>query len=348
MENADLRCAGAPLANDHMPTLSVILPVFNEAQSLPVLYHRLSQVLKSGEEGYELIFVNDGSSDRSPELLRELVEQDPRVRVVNLSRNFGHQIALSAGLDHSRGQAVAIMDADLQDPPEIVLRFMEKWRQGYAVVYAVRKQRKEGFFKRSAYALFYRTFQSIAEIEVPLDAGDFCLLDRCVVDILVALPEHHRFLRGLRSWVGLKQIGIEYERDERYGGESKYSLRKLVQLALSGYVGFSSLPLRAATWCGFLSAGVGFMLILWALITKFLQVPTPHGWTSIIAAILFVGGVQLLMLGIIGEYLGRVYDEVRQRPLYIVQSRLGFTADNTRSVVLGLAKTAGQGAALKL
>jgi dolichol-phosphate mannosyltransferase len=267
---------------------------------------------------------------------------------VNLSRNFGHQVAISAGLDHSRGQIVAIMDADLQDPPEVLLRFIEKWRQGYAVVYAVRKQRKEGFLKRSAYALFYRTFHSIAEIEVPLDAGDFCLLDRCVVDVLVALPEHHRFLRGLRSWVGFKQIGIEYDRDERYGGKSKYSLWKLVQLALSGYVGFSSLPLRAATWCGFFSAGVGFMLILWALATKLLEVSSPHGWTSTIAAILFVGGVQLLMLGIIGEYLGRVYDEVRQRPLYIVQSRLGFAADNTHRVALGLAKTVRQEPAFKL
>lgn len=348
MENADILGPRAPSSNDCTPTLSVILPIFNEAESLPVLYHRLTQVLRRSEEGYELIFVNDGSSDRSPELLRELVEQDPRVRIVNLSRNFGHQIAISAGLDHSRGQAVAIMDSDLQDPPEVLLRFIEKWRQGYAVVYAVRKRRKEGFLKRSAYALFYRTFKSLAEIEVPLDAGDFCLLARCVVDVLVALPEHHRFLRGLRSWVGFRQIGIEYERDERYSGESKYSLRKLVHLALSGYVGFSSLPLRAATWCGFLSAGVGFTLILWALTTKFLQIPNPHGWTSMIAAVLFVGGVQLFMLGIIGEYLGRVYDEVRQRPLYIVQSRLGFTANDARTVTQYFAEPVGQEAALKL
>lgn len=212
MENVEPKCAGAPSANDHTPMLSVILPVFNEAESLPVLHHRLTQALRNSEGGDELIFVNDGSSDRSPELLREFVAHDPRVRVVTLSRNFGHQVALSAGLDHSRGQAVAIMDADLQDPPEVLLGFLEQWRQGYAVVYAVRKHRKEGLFKRSAYALFYRTFKSMTEIEVPLDAGDFCLLDRKVVDILVALPEHHRFLRGLRSWVGFKQIGVEYDR----------------------------------------------------------------------------------------------------------------------------------------
>lgn len=328
MEKVCPRCMSASFANGDTPRLSVILPIFNEEQSLPSLYQRLSQVLQSSKDEYELIFVNDGSADRSAELLEDLAKHDPRVRVVALSRNFGHQVALSAGLDHSRGRAVAIMDADLQDPPEVLLGFIEKWRQGYAVVYAVRKHRKEGFLKRSAYALFYRTFQSMAEIEVPLDAGDFCLLDRRVVDILVALPEHHRFLRGLRSWVGFKQIGIEYDRDERYGGQSKYSLRKLVQLALSGYVGFSLLPLRAATWCGFLSAGIGFLLILWALITRFMEIPSPHGWTSTIAAILFVGGVQLLMLGIIGEYLGRVYDEVRQRPLYLVQSRSGFASDD--------------------
>ncbi|MSQ47151.1 MAG: glycosyltransferase [Deltaproteobacteria bacterium] len=342
-----MRCAEAPSTNAYTPTLSVILPVFNEAESLPVLYHRLTQVLRNSEEGYELIFVNDGSSDRSSELLQELVEHDPRVRVVALSRNFGHQVALSAGLDHSRGRAVAIMDADLQDPPEVLLRFMEQWRRGYAVVYAVRKHRKEGILKRSAYALFYLTFKSIADIEVPLDAGDFCLLDRRVVDILVALPEHHRFLRGLRSWVGFKQMGIEYERDERYGGASKYSLRQLVQLALSGYIGFSLLPLRAATWCGFFSTSVGFLLLLWVLITRFLQSPPPHGWASTIAAILFIGGVQLLMLGIIGEYLGRVYDEVRQRPLYIVQARLGFAVDHTRTVVRNLAKPVADEAGLK-
>ncbi|MGH8009648.1 MAG: glycosyltransferase family 2 protein [Candidatus Binatia bacterium] len=306
------------------PVFSVVVPVFNEETVIAELYRRLTRSLDGIRESYEMIFVNDGSGDQSLSLLCELTRQDGRVKVVNFSRNFGHQAALQAGLDGATGKAVILMDADLQDPPEMLGRFVELWRQGYEVVYAVRRKRKETFLKRAGYALFYRTMKAIAEIDVPLNAGDFCLLDRSVVDTLAALPERNRFLRGLRSWVGFKQVGVEYEREARHAGVPKYTLRKLIRLALSGYIGFSAMPLRAAVWLGFLSAGTGFTVALWVLITKLMDIPSPRGWASTVALILFVGGIQLLMLGIIGEYVGRVYDEVRQRPLYIVHSRLGF------------------------
>jgi polyisoprenyl-phosphate glycosyltransferase len=247
---------------------------------------------------------------------------DRRLKVIHFSRNFGHQAALQAGLDEATGNAVILMDADLQDPPELLDRFIGLWHQGYEVVYAIRKKRKEGLCKRAVYVLFYRTMKAITEIDVPLDAGDFCLLDRCVVDILVSLPERNRFIRGLRSWVGFKQVGINYERDARHAGAPKYTLRGLVHLAVSGYLGFSAMPLHAATWLGFLSAGTGFIMALWTLVTKLMDIPSPRGWASTIAVIIFIGGVQLLMLGVIGEYLSRVYDEVRQCPLYIIRSRV--------------------------
>ncbi len=231
---------------------------------------------------------------------------------------------MQAGLDAAVGDAVVIMDADLQDPPEVLARLIAKWRDGYDVVYAIRRRRKDGLLKRAAYATFYRTLRAVAEIDVPLDAGDFCLLDRRVADALASLTERGRFLRGLRSWVGFRQVGIEYERAARHAGAPKYSLRKLVRLAISGYVGFSTMPLRLATGLGFLAAGAGFLIAMWAALARLFDVPSPRGWASTMAAILFVGGVQLIMLGVVGEYLGRVYDEVRRRPLYIVRSRVGF------------------------
>jgi dolichol-phosphate mannosyltransferase len=216
------------------------------------------------------------------------------------------------------------MDADLQDPPELLAEFMEKWRQGHDVVYAIRKKRKENFLKRAAYACFYRSVRLIAEIELPLDAGDFCLMDRRVVDTLISLRERNRFLRGLRSWVGFRQVAVEYERSSRHAGAPKYTLRKLFGLALSGYIGFSSVPLRLATWFGFLSAGVGFLTAFWVLVTKLLDIPTPRGWASTLSVTLFIGGVQMVLMGVIGEYLGRVYDEVRRRPLYIIGYKVGW------------------------
>jgi polyisoprenyl-phosphate glycosyltransferase len=307
------------------PTLSVILPVYNERETLPALLARLLPLLEThGNGAFEVLFVDDGSRDGSAEILDEFHARDPRCKALHFSRNFGHQAALQAGLDAARGRAVVLMDADLQDPPELLAEFIAQWRQGYEVVYAVRRRRKEGWLKRAAYASFYRTMKAVAEIELPLDAGDFCLLDRRVVDALTALPERNRFLRGLRSWLGFKQIGVEYERAARHAGEPKYTLRKLIGLALSGYIGFSTVPLRLATWLGMLTAGVGFLVALWAIISKFVLDYTPQGWVSLIAVTMLLGGVQLLVLGVIGEYLGRVYDEVRQRPVYVVRSWVGF------------------------
>ncbi|HEY6399910.1 MAG TPA: glycosyltransferase family 2 protein [Blastocatellia bacterium] len=306
------------------PTISVILPVYNESETLDKLKARLTAVLDERLGGsFEVLFVDDGSRDGSDRIIDDFHDRDPRFKAIHFSRNFGHQAALQAGLDAAAGDAVALMDADLQDPPELLEQFIEYWRRGYDVVYAVRKKRKEVFWKRAAYIMFYRTMKVISEIDVPLDAGDFCLMDRRVVDTLISLRERNRFLRGLRSWVGFRQIGVEYERDARHMGEPKYTLRKLVGLALSGYIGFSAAPLRLATWLGLSSALTGFFVALWTVYTKIAGIYSPRGWVSTISVIMFIGGAQLLMLGVIGEYLSRVYDEVRRRPLYIVRSRVG-------------------------
>jgi polyisoprenyl-phosphate glycosyltransferase len=309
------------------PIVSVVLPVYNERENLAPLVARLRAALAGAVgEAFEVVFVDDGSSDGSSAALDALHAADARLKVVHLSRNFGHQAALQAGLDAAGGDAVVMMDADLQDPPELLPRFIDAWRSGAEVVYAVRRRRPEGAWKRAAYAAFYRTVRVIAEIDVPLDSGDFCLLDRRVVSALRALPEHNRFLRGLRSWVGFSQVGVEYERDPRHAGAPKYTLRKLLRLALSGYVGFSAMPLRAASLLGLLTALAGFLVALWVVYTKVADIPSPRGWVSLMAVVLLVAGVQLLVLGVVGEYLGRVYDEVRHRPLYIVRGRLGFDA----------------------
>jgi dolichol-phosphate mannosyltransferase len=306
------------------PVLSVVLPCFNERENLAPLDQRLRPALEKITHDFEVIFVDDGSSDGSSEMLDALNQQDPRFKVIHFSRNFGHQSALSAGLDASRGAAVVLMDCDLQDPPEVIERFIERWRAGDEVVYGVRRKRKEGLLKRAGYAAFYRSMRAVAQIEVPLDAGDFCLMDRKVVEALKRLPEANRFLRGLRSWVGFRQAGVEYERQGRHAGEPKYTLSKLIRLAISGYVGFSTVPLRMASWLGLAVATVGFGVAVWAVGTKILGIPSPRGWASSIAVMLFLGGIQLLVLGVMGEYLGRVYDEARSRPSYVIRERVGF------------------------
>jgi polyisoprenyl-phosphate glycosyltransferase len=306
--------------------LSVVLPCYNERETLGPLMERLVPLLERAVAGrFEIVFVDDGSTDGCGELLDRLAESDPRVLVLHLSRNFGHQAALSAGLEAATGAAVVLMDADLQDPPELIEVFLARWQEGHEVVYAIRRKRKEGPLKRAAYALFYRSMRAIADIDIPPDAGDFCLLDRTVVDVLTGLRERQPFLRGLRSWVGFRQVGVEYDRQARYAGTPKYTLRKLLRLAVSGYVGFSVAPLRLATWLGFAAAAVGFLLALWAIVTRVFAIPAPRGWASTLATVLFLGGVQLLVLGVIGEYLGRVYDEVRARPRYIVRRQVGGT-----------------------
>lgn len=306
-----------------MSCLSIAIPVFNEEENLPQLAGRLKTAIAALQfDDYEIIFVDDGSSDATPGVLVSLHDTDSHIRVIRFSRNFGHQAALQAGMDESRGDALVFMDADLQDPPEVIADFVAQWRAGYEIVYAIRKKRKENFFKRASYKVFYRSLQAVANIDVPLDAGDFCLMDRRVVNALKALPERNRFLRGLRSWIGFAQIGVEYERQARLGGAPKYTVGKLLGLALSGYIGFSAVPLRVASALGTLSALAGLGLMVWAVLQKITGHPTPWGWASTVSMILFMGGMQLGVLGIVGEYLSRTYDEVRRRPLYIVSRQL--------------------------
>lgn len=318
--------------------ISVVVPIFNEREVIPAFVQRARPVLESLGEPFELIFVDDGSDDGSDVLLDALAAGDPSIRVLHFSRNFGHQAALTAGMEAASGDAVVLIDGDLQDPPEIIPIMLQTWRSGYQVAYAVRRTRKESWLRRLVYGFFYRSLRALADIDTPLDSGDFCLLDRCVVEALRAMPERNRFLRGLRSWTGFRQMGVLYDREARTLGESKYSLRKLFRLALSGYVGFSIMPLRIAGLLGLLGAGAGVALAGWAITVKILGETAPPGWASTFAAILFVSGLQLLVLGIIGEYLGRVYDEVRRRPLYILRDRVGFGAERTErgpAVALG-------------
>ncbi|MDE3058856.1 MAG: glycosyltransferase family 2 protein [Bacteroidota bacterium] len=305
-------------------SLSVIIPIYNEEETIPLLYERLAAVLKNLALASEIVFVNDGSRDRSLALLKELASKDKRLRIIDLARNFGHQIAISAGIDHASGNAVVLMDGDLQDPPEMIATFIKKWKEGFEVVYAVRKKRKENLLKRSGYVIFYRLLRKISSVEIPLDSGDFSLMDRRIVDTLRAMPERNRFIRGIRSWVGFRQCGIEYERDRRYAGEVKYTFAKLLRLATDGIFAFSYLPLRVATYLGLTVAATSFLLAVFYFIEKIVSGIDTKGWASTMIIILFLGGVQLLTIGIMGEYVGRIYDEVKQRPLYIVNEKIGW------------------------
>lgn len=304
--------------------LSVVVPVFNEEENLPELYRRLTAVLGTAASSWEILFVDDGSRDRSWEIIRALAENDPHVRGLRFSRNFGHQMAFAAGLDHARGQAVVIMDADLQDPPELIPQLLAKHREGYEVVYAVRTARHgETFFKRLTAKLFYRLLARITSVQIPLDTGDFRLMGRRAVEAFRRLPERHRFTRGLVAWLGFPQTGVPYERAPRHAGTTKYPLRKMLRLALDAITSFSHVPLQLATWLGFIVSGFAFFYILVVIALKFAGISWP-GYTSIMAAILFLGGVQLVMVGLLGEYVGRIYDEVKHRPLYLVAEEAGF------------------------
>ncbi len=321
-----LHQSGAATSHDAVtPTrYSVVLPVFNESETLPELHRRLSLVMEALAEAYEIIFVDDGSRDTSGELLHALQTSDAHVRVLRLSRNFGHQSAISAGIDHARGDAVIVMDADLQDPPEALPELLTAWRQGHDVVYAVRQDRKENVLKRSAYGLFYRLLHKVANVEIPLDAGDFCVLDRRVADVLRQMPERNRFIRGIRSWVGFRQIGVPYNRAARYAGQPKYSLFKLLRLAFDGFFSFSYVPLRLASLFGLFVSFLGFLLSVWTVYKRFTLPEFPSGFATIVVGMMFLGGIQLIALGVIGEYVGRIFDEVKQRPLYIIGERWGF------------------------
>jgi polyisoprenyl-phosphate glycosyltransferase len=309
-----------------LPYLSIIIPVFNEAETIETLCSRVTSVLAHITDDFEVIFVNDGSTDSSMQLLGTVAACDKRVRVIDLSRNFGHQTAITAGLQYASGAAVVIMDGDLQDPPELIPGFLEKWKEGFEIVYAVRAQRKEGLLKRFLYKAFYLVLRTLAHIDIPLDSGDFGLIDRRVLDIINKMPECNRFIRGLRSWVGFRQTGIPYDRDARFSGMPKYSFSKLLKLALDGLVSFSTIPLRLATAMGFIISGLSFFGIF-IYVYRFFTTPRVPGFTTLIIILLFIGGVQLITVGILGEYIGRIYDETKQRPLFIVRETINIDKD---------------------
>jgi polyisoprenyl-phosphate glycosyltransferase len=304
---------------------SIVIPVYNEVEVLPALYERLTRVLEGLIEPYEIIFVDDGSRDDSTQLLRDFQARDERVKFLSFSRNFGHQIAITAGLDYSSGQATVVMDADLQDPPEVIPRLIEQWRKGYDIVFAVRAKRQgEGLFKRATAAIFYRLFRRMTATEIPLDAGDFRLMSRRAVEAMQGIRERNRFIRGLAGWIGFRQTSVTFVRDVRQAGETKYPLKKMLQFALNGLLSFSLAPLQLASYLGFLISCIAFFYIAYAIGLKLFTDRVVLGWTSVMVAVLFLGGVQLISLGIIGEYIGRIYEEVKQRPLYVVDEAKGF------------------------
>src|SRR6185436_11244005 len=301
-------------------TYSIVAPIFNEKENILELHRRVAEVLDSTDEPWELILVDDGSTDGSTEIIRELAKQDERVRPVIFARNFGHQIAITAGWDFARGAAIVIIDADLQDPPELILEMVKKWRAGNEVVYAVRAERDgESWFKLWTASLFYRIIYRITDVKIPLDTGDFRLMDRKVVDVLKQMPERHRFPRGMSAWVGFKQVGIEYKRAARVAGETKYPFRKMIRLALNAVTSFSYFPLQVATFFGFVSASVAILAIPVVVYMRITGSQAFFGQATTLIAVLFLGGVQLISLGILGEYIGRLYDEAKGRPLYIVR-----------------------------
>jgi dolichol-phosphate mannosyltransferase len=303
--------------------LSVVLPVLNEEANIPEVYRRLLAVLPGAVSSFEIVFVDDGSTDRTWPILSELAATDPRVKGVRFSRNFGHQMAFAAGLDHAAGDAVVIMDADLQDPPELLPELVARWREGYEIVYAVRASRAgETFLKKFTAAAFYRTLRRITQVDIPVDTGDFRLMGRRAVDAFLRMPERHRFTRAMVSWMGFRQVGVRFQRPPRHAGETKYHLRRLLRLASDGLVSFSHLPLQIATWLGILvsalavlgfmvAAGLGLAGVWW------------RNWVPLFAGLFFLGGVQLWTIGLLGSYVGRIFDEVKRRPLYLVQETVG-------------------------
>lgn len=315
-----------------MKLLSVVIPCFNEELVLRATHERLSQAVSTIDDfDYELIFVDDGSRDQTFKILTELQSRDPHTRVLKLSRNFGHQIAVTAGLEAASGNVIVVIDADLQDPPEVINEMVELWQQGNHVVYGSRTARAgESRFKLTTAKAFYRIINRFSETPIPVDTGDFRLMDRSVVDVLLAMPERGRFLRGMVSWVGFRQVALPYEREARHAGRTKYSLLKMIQFAMDGILSFSTLPLRFASLTGMVAICMALGGIIFAIVVRMLRLydlRLGRGWASLFVAVLFMGGVQLLTLGVMGEYLGRIYTEVKRRPLYAVEQRLGFGAD---------------------
>ncbi len=299
---------------------SIIAPIYNEIGNLPELYRRVNETMEKTGEPWELLMVDDGSTDGSTNEIRKLALLDEHVKPVIFARNFGHQIAVTAGLDYSRGQAVVIIDSDLQDPPEVILDMIAKWKEGYEVVFAQRTEREgETWFKLFTASLFYRLIYRITDVDIPMDTGDFRLLDRKVVDVMVQMRERHRFLRGMSSWVGFKQTGVTYKRASRYSGVTKYPFRKMFKFASDAITSFSYFPLQVASYLGFLSAGLSIIAIPVVIILRIIGLHAFIGQATTLIAVLFLGGVQLISLGILGEYIGRLYDEAKGRPLYIVR-----------------------------
>ncbi len=299
--------------------ISIIAPIYNEYGNIPELYQRLQKTLGESDESWELLMIDDGSTDGSTDLIRDLAKQDPHVKPVIFARNFGHQLAVTAGLDYSQGQAVIIIDSDLQDPPELILDMISKWKEGFEVVYAVRAKREgESWFKLFTASLFYRLIYRITDVDIPLDTGDFRLLDRKVVNVMKQMRERHRFLRGMSVWVGFRQTGVTYDRAARYAGKTKYPFKKMVKFASDAITGFSYLPLQLATYMGFISASISILAIPIVIATRLAGIQAFFGQATTLIAVLFLGGVQLISLGILGEYIGRLYDEAKGRPLYIV------------------------------
>ena len=301
-------------------TYSIVAPIYNELENISELYRRVKEVMDSTGETWELVLVDDGSTDGSTEAICELGKKDKHIRPVIFARNFGHQIAITAGWDYARGDAVVIIDADLQDPPELILEMAKKWKEGYEVVYAVRAEREgESWFKLWTASLFYRIIYRITDVKIPLDTGDFRLMDRKVVNVLRQMRERHRFPRGMSAWVGFKQIGVEYKRAARVAGETKYPFRKMFRLAINAITSFSYFPLQVATFFGFFSAGIAILAIPVVVYLRSIGSQFFGGQATTLIAVLFLGGVQLISLGVLGEYIGRLYDEAKDRPLYIVR-----------------------------
>lgn len=310
--------------------LSVVIPVLNEERNIPELAGRLRAVLEPSTD-FEVVFVNDGSTDGTFELLHQLYEQDKRFKSVHLARNFGHQAGISAGLQAATGDAVVVMDGDLQDTPEAIPQLVARWQEGYEVVYAVRSSRQAPRLRLFAYKLFYRILKTLSQIDIPLDSGDFSLMDRKVVDAVNAMPERTRFVRGLRSWVGFRQIGVDIPRDTRFAGVPKYNFGRLLRLALDGFFAFSYRPLQIASLLGLCVSALALVMAVALVALKVFHGIPLLGWTSLMVAVLFLGGVQLISLGILGEYVGRIYDEARERPPYVISSVLGETQMSTKA-----------------
>ena len=303
---------------------SIIIPVYNEEAVIDQTYRRLKQVMDSTREPYELIFVNDGSCDRTTAIIKDFIDQDNAVKLITFSRNFGHQIAITAGMDYASGAAIVVIDADLQDPPELILEMIAKWKEGFDVVYAKRTKRKgETFFKKQTARLFYRILKASTDLDIPTDTGDFRLLDRRVCEELKRLPEKNRYVRGLVSWVGFRQTAVEYERDERLAGETKYPLKKMIKLSLDGLTSFSFKPIKMANYAGIMLIFCGLIYLAGMLLLKLSNSSVIAGWNLVIAMQLVLTGILLTMMGITGEYIGRIYDETRDRPLYIVSECCG-------------------------